>query len=196
MRKLETHLAEAGYTVQNIRYPSRALAPEALVEDLHTQLQRCCADASRIHFVTHSLGGILLRAYLAKHELPRIGRVVMLAPPNHGSEYVDAFGDSRLFRWVFGPTGVELGTDLQSLPNRLPPVGFELGVIAGTRGINPLSYFVLPAGSDGTVSLDSARIDGMQDFVAIPSSHSFIMYSDLAVDLTLEFLRSGRFAAR
>jgi hypothetical protein len=91
---------------------------------------------------------------------------------------------------------VQLGTDLQSLPNRLPAVSFELGVIAGTSGINPLSYFVMPAGSDGTVSLASARIDGMQDFAAVPASHSFIMYSDLAIDLTLEFLRSGRFADR
>jgi triacylglycerol lipase len=99
----------------------------------------------------------------------------------------------RLFRWVFGPTAVELGTDPSSLPNRLPPATFELGVIAGTTGINPVSVFVVSGENDGTVSVENARIAGMRDFVAIPASHSFITYSDLAVDLTLAFLRDGRF---
>jgi triacylglycerol lipase len=194
MRKLETRLTEAGYRVENIGYASRSHTPDELVEQLHTALASCCADAARIHFVTHSLGGILLRAYVLKHELPRTGRVVMLAPPNHGSEHVTQFRDWKLFRWVFGPTAVELGTAPDSWPNRLPPVTFELGVIAGTGAFNPLGPFVLPEGNDGTVTLESAQVEGMRDFVAIPASHSFIMYSDLAIDLTLEFLRSGRFA--
>jgi triacylglycerol lipase len=193
MQKLETRLASAGYAVRNLRYPSRQATPEALVEHLHAQLAACCGAAKRVHFVTHSLGGILLRAYLAERELPQLGRVVMLAPPNRGSEYVNLLRDVRLFRWVFGPAAVELGTDPSSLPNRLPPVTFELGVIAGTTGINPVSVFVVSGENDGTVSVESTRIAGMRDFVAIPASHSFIMYSDLAVDLTLAFLRDGRF---
>lgn len=196
MRKLETRLTAAGYSVENVRYASRNHTPDELVEELHAALARCCAGSSRIHFVTHSLGGILVRAYLVKHELPQLGRVVMLAPPNHGSQHVDTFGDWKVFRWMFGPTAVQLGTDPGSLPNRLPPVSFELGVIAGTSAFNPLGPLVVPEGNDGTVSLASARVEGMRDFVAIPASHSFIMHSDLAVDLTLEFLRSGRFAAQ
>jgi triacylglycerol lipase len=195
MRKLETRLARAGYAVRNLRYPSRQAAPDALVESLHAQLVACCDAAERVHFVTHSLGGILLRAYLTEHELPRLGRVVMVAPPNHGSEYVDLLRDWQLFRWVFGPTVIELGTDPNSLPNRLPGVTFELGVIAGTTGLNPLSPFVVSGENDGTVSVESARIAGMRDFVAIPASHSFIMYSDLAIELSVAFLRDGRFAA-
>ncbi len=195
MRKLETRLTAAGYRVENLRYASRA-HPDALVDALHAALGRCCDGAARIHFVTHSLGGILLRAYLVKHPLPRMGRAVMLAPPNHGSEHVDRFGGSRFFRWLFGPTAVELGTARDSLPNRLPPVAFELGVIAGTRAVHPLGLVFVPEGNDGTVSLASAQVEGMRDFAAIPASHSLIMYSDLAIDLTLEFLASGRFASR
>jgi len=195
LTKLERSLDAAGYRVQCLQYPSRDGGPDELVADLHAQLDACCAGAERVHFVTHSLGGILLRAYLVKHELPQLGRVVMLAPPNRGTEYVDLFRDLRLFKWAFGPTALELGTDPQSLPNRLPPVNFELGVIAGTTGLNPLSPWVVAAPNDGTVSVQSARIEGMSAFATVPASHSFIMSSPLAIELTLEFLRSGRFAS-
>jgi len=193
MRPLESHLSQAGYRVRNLRYPSRDLTPEELVANLHRQIAACCTGAPRLHFVTHSLGGVLIRAYLAEHSLPNLGRVVMLAPPNRGSEYVDLVGDSRLFQWAFGPTATELGTGSDSLPNRLPKPRFEFGVIAGTRSINPLSPLVVHGESDGTVSVESAQIAGMSDFITVPVSHTFIMRSDTVAGYVIGFLRTGRF---
>ncbi len=195
MRSLEKRLSKAGFRVQNLRYPSTELSPSELTVFLDGELATCCNSAARIHFVTHSMGGVLVRAYLAEHRPPNLGRVVMLAPPNHGSEFVDALGDSKLFRSVFGPTATELGTDENSLPNRLPRPWFELGIIAGTKSVNPLGAFVVPGESDGAVSVESARLAGMEDFVAVPTSHTFIVRSKQVAEYVIRFLRTGRFQA-
>ena len=194
MRPLARELAQAGYRVHNLDYPSTSATPDELVEHLHREISACCAWSGRVHFVTHSLGGVLVRAYLAAHPMPQLGRVVMLAPPNHGSEYVDVAGDWRLFRAVLGPTATQLGTSATSLPNRLPHPDFEVGVIAGTGSINPLGSALIAGESDGTVSLVSTRLDGMRDFIALPVSHTFIMRNSEATRQTLEFLRAGHFA--
>lgn len=193
MRPLEQPLAEAGYRVHNLDYPSTQQTPDDLVAYIAQELQRCCADAQRLHFVTHSMGGILLRAYLAEHPLPSLGRVVMLAPPNRGTGYVDVAGDWKLFARVLGPTAQQLGTGPESLPNRLPAPDFDLGVIAGTGGINWIGDMVLEGENDGTVSVASTQIDGMRDFVVVEVSHTFIMRDDAVVRQTLAFLRSGAF---
>ncbi len=146
-----------------------------------------------LHFVGHSLGGILIRAYLAEDSPDRVGRVVMLAPPNHGSELVDALGDSALFRWALGPSGQVLGTDRNSLPNRLPPPVVEVGVIAGTSSVNPIGSLVIPEDDDGTVSVSSTRLEGMTDFLVVRSSHTFIMQSEEVAAQVVHFLRHGRF---
>ena len=194
MRPLARELERAGYRVHNLDYPSTSATPDELVEHLHREISACCAWSGRVHFVTHSLGGVLVRAYLSAHPMPQIGRVVMLAPPNHGSEYVDVAGDWRLFRVVLGPTAVQLGTAATSLPNRLPRADFEVGVIAGTGSINPLGEALIPGESDGTVSVVSTHLAGMRDFVVLPVSHTFIMRNVEAIRQTLEFLRDGRFA--
>jgi hypothetical protein len=117
----------------------------------------------------------------------------MLAPPNRGSEFVDVLGDTAPFRWALGPTAAQLGTDPESLPNRLPPPDYEVGIIAGTRSINPLGALVVPGESDGTVSVSSTQLEGMADFVELPVSHTFIMYSDVVAAQAIQFLRTGRF---
>jgi pimeloyl-ACP methyl ester carboxylesterase len=193
MRSLEAYLEKTGFEVHNLRYASTDHTPDELVADLYTQLLGCCSKAARLHFVTHSLGGILARALIAQHPLENLGRVVMLAPPNHGSELADALADSALFEAAFGPTAPQLGTGPESLPNRLPPPSFELGVIAGTRSVNPFSGFLIPGESDGTVSVASTQLSGMTDFIALPVSHTFIMSSEQTADQVVEFLRRGRF---
>ena len=193
MRPLAARLRSAGFRVHAIRYESTGKEPAALVDDLAGELARCCAEAQRLHFVTHSLGGVLLRAYLAERALPNLARVVMLAPPNHGSELADVVRGSRALRGAFGPTATELGTSPDSLPNRLPPADFEVGVIAGTSTVNPLGSWLIPADDDGTVSVASARLEGMSDFVTLPVSHTWILLSGEAARQTLAFLAHGRF---
>ena len=190
---LQSRLSDAGYDAHNVPYPSTELSAEEVDHYLHEFLLDCCLDKERLHFVTHSLGGILIRAYLAAHETQNLGRVVMLAPPNHGSELVDLLGDSAPFRWALGPLAAQLGTGPQSLPNRLPPPDFEVGVIAGTRKLNPVGAIVIPGESDGTVSVESTKLERMTDFITLPASHSLLPLSSDAADQTLHFLRQGRF---
>lgn len=193
MRPLEERLSESGYRVHNPPYDSTGKSPEALVDELGSRMDACCTEAPALHFVGHSLGGILIRAYLAENKPPNVGRVVMLAPPNHGSEIVDELGDSNLFEWAMGPSALQLGTDAESLPNRLPAPNVELGVIAATGSVNPIGSVVIPNADDGMVSLESAKLDGMADFLVVPNSHAFITHSDEVGRQVVYFLKTGRF---
>ncbi len=195
MRPIAATLEDAGRRVCNLDYPSTKATVQALVEDHVLPAIRDCANDSdaAIDFVTHSMGGILVRVLAEHDDAPDIGRVVMLSPPNHGSELVDRLGDWWLFRWWNGPAGVSLGTDESALPARLGEPGFEFAVITGDRSLNPLFSRWIPGADDGKVSVDSARLDGMAGFRTVPASHTFIMRDDAAIGLTLQFLADGRF---
>jgi pimeloyl-ACP methyl ester carboxylesterase len=193
MRPLARALDDAGYRVHNLDYPSTSATPERLIEVLHDEISRCCAWSGRVNFVTHSLGGVMVRAYLAAHPMPQLGRVVMLAPPNHGSEYVDIAGEWTIFHALLGPTATQLGTAPSSLPNRLPRADFDVGVIAGNGGINPLGRALIPGANDGTVSVASTQLAGMRDFIEVPASHTFIMRNSEVARQTIAYLRAGHF---
>ncbi len=193
MRPLEAPVSEAGFRVVNLGYDSRSKSSEAFIADLDQTLRDCCLDAPRLHFVTHSLGGIVTRAYVAARRPANLGRVVMLAPPNHGSPLGDLVANSSVLRFLVGSTAARLGTDLSSFPNTLPPADFELGVIAGTASRNPLGAFLIEGESDGTVAVSSTRLEGMTDFITVNEAHTFIMRSDEVAAQTVRFLTSGRF---
>jgi pimeloyl-ACP methyl ester carboxylesterase len=196
MRPLARRLERAGYDAHVIVYPSTSMGMAGLVRHLADAVARCCADAPRLHFVTHSMGGILARAYLAQDTPPTLGRVVMLSPPNGGSEIVDRLGDWRAFRWFFGPVAPQLGTAPDSLPNRLGPARYEVGVITGDRIISPAGWLLIPGPSDGTVSIESAgRLEGLRDFIVMPHTHTFIMWREPVAEEVMHFLRTGAFSA-
>jgi len=195
MRKLEAALAAEGFAVVNVDYASRkapvdVLADSAIGEALKST---ALAGCSRIHFVTHSLGGILVRSYFARHTEPRLGRVVMLGPPNGGSEVVDRLGGWRLFRALNGPAGGELGTGLDSKPRALGPAGFELGVIAGDRSINWINSLMIPGPDDGKVSVERTKVAGMKEHLVVHCTHPFMMENREVIAAAIRFLKTGRF---
>lgn len=194
MSALAEHLGAAGYEIQNLDYDSRGKQPDELVRELADAVAACCRGAGTpVHFVAHSLGGILVRALLEYTAPPNLGRVVLLAPPNHGSEIVDAIGDSQAFVAFFGPTASELGTADDSLPNRIAPPTYELGVIAGSQSVNPIGSALLPGPDDGAVTVESAKLEGASDFIVIEATHTFIMSNPTAMAQVEYFLRNGRF---
>ena len=143
--------------------------------------------------MVRTLGGILVRYFLEKNELPRLGRVVMIAPPNKGSQVVDMLRDIPGYELFNGPAGVQLGTDENSIPLTLGPVAFPLGVIAGTRTFNPILSLSLPNPDDGKVSVENTKIEGMIDFIEVPHTHTFIMRAEIVIEQVEYFLKNGSF---
>jgi pimeloyl-ACP methyl ester carboxylesterase len=194
MKKLQSVLRANGYEVCNVDYPSREHSIEVLASDfVAPAIAKCFSDNEPVNFVTHSLGGIVVRQLAATKAVANIGRVVMLSPPNHGSELVDKLGSLKLFDWINGPAGKEIGTDSHSLPIRLGPATFELGIITGDRSINPFLSMLIPGDNDGKVAVDHAKLDGMKDFTVLHCSHPYIMKCDPAIVQTLQFLKHGEF---
>ncbi len=195
MARMAEALHDEGYAVLNVDYPSREAEIESLAD---TVIRQALTDeqvmrADKIHFVTHSMGGILVRQFLATNVIERLGRVVMLGPPNRGSEVVDQMGDYQLFAAINGPAGKQLGTGTNSVPNRLGPVRFELGVIAGNRSINWINSLMIDGPDDGKVSVTSTKVEGMKQHRVLPVTHPYLMKNAQVIQETLCFLRTGRF---
>ncbi|MDF1824781.1 MAG: hypothetical protein P1U68_09075 [Verrucomicrobiales bacterium] len=194
MKRMEDALTHAGYRVVNIGYLSRQFPVEALAEKVLGEIRNRIKKTDRVHFVTHSLGGIIVR-YLHGHlSFDQIDRVVMLCPPNKGSEIVDHLGGLKLFEWLNGPAGLQLGTSPTGFISELGPVNFELGVITGDRSINWLLSTLIPGKNDGKVSLESARISGMTDYKVVHATHPYIMRKKEVIRDVLTFLETGRFS--
>lgn len=196
MAMIEHHLIRSGYAVVNIDYastqqPISAVADGAVAE----AVSRCKRkEYDRIHFVTHSLGAIVVRSYLQTHPLPAGSRVVMLAPPNQGSEVAD-WAQQKFPKMIqlAGPAVRQLGTDGETLLARLKPIAPEVGVIIGTDSWNPFFSEILPGPDDGAVTIERARLKEMTGFMVSPCNHTSILLDREVQHRIVCFLQNGRF---
>ena len=195
MKPMAAALKELGYQTTILSYPSRHQSIQILADDhLAPAIQNCQKEgAQKIHLITHSLGGIIVRDYLSRYKVKELGRVVMLAPPNQGSEVVDKIGHWRAFKAINGPAGGQLGTADASPPKALGPVTYPVGIIAGDRSINPINSCMINGSDDGKVSIENTKVEGMTDHIVIHRTHPMIMRRQETITLSIRFLQHGRF---
>jgi len=193
MTVMEERLLEQGYHVINDGYPSRDASIEELAEIAIAPAIQICNDYDEINFVTHSLGGILVRQYLSRHEIPKLKHVVMLGPPNQGSEVVDKLNKIPGFQFINGDAGLQLGTSDLSVPNKLGPANFDVGIIAGTQSINLILSTFIPGVDDGKVSIESTKLEGMNDHLEMATTHTFMMKNKKVLEQVTHYLSNGKF---
>lgn len=196
MNPIASQLAKSHYLIVSHSYPSNRKPIQILAEENVTAFVQECQqhNASKIHFVTHSLGGIILRAYLQNHRIENLGRVVMLAPPNHGSQLADLLKNNFLFRLITGSAGQELTTSQTSLPNVLnPSIPGQLGIIAGNFSLSPVMNYLCHEENDGKVTVSSTKMQQMKDFLILPVGHTFMTYNRLVIKEVAHFLKTGQF---
>jgi pimeloyl-ACP methyl ester carboxylesterase len=192
---MQTALEANGFVALNLAYPSRRKPLEALAEGIHPEIERFAGGVKgSLHFIGHSMGGLLARVYLSRHRPADLGRVVMLGTPNGGSEIADRLKNFLPYRILFGPVGQQLGTQRDAALQALfPPADYPVGVIAGNRSIDPISSMFLPRPHDGRVSVANTRLDSMADHIVLATAHPWLPENDIAIEATIAFLRDGKF---
>ena len=195
MRRLANSLEAAGYRAIRIGYDSLRDSPEEILKDIGQKIDSCCLGKSpNLHFVGHSLGGLLIRAYLAKYKPANRGHVVLIGTPNNGTKIVDKLRDNWWFQ-MLGPMAQKLGTDANGFSKTLGPPDYPVGVIAG-RKAGKDNEALVPGEDDGLVSIESTKIKGMSDFVIVEAGHSALRYDKNVVRHVVSFLKTGRFDRR
>lgn len=194
MSGLARHLSRQGFEVENLGYPSTRHTLQELAEIIRPRVEKFASSVQgTLHFVGYSMGGLLIRAYLEKYRPERLGRVVMIATPNKGSEVADFLQHTRIYRWLYGKAGQQLVTDQRNFLDQLGKVSYPLGVIAGNKPNDPISSRIIGLPNDGKVSVSSTMIEGMSDHILVPTSHTFIPSNRKVWDYTESFLKNGRF---
>ena len=194
MAWMDRALRRAGFRTLNLAYDSRRKPLGRLADDVGRVATRFAARGGPVHFVTHSMGGLVVRDYLDRGRPPWLGRVVMLGPPHRGSEFADLLHKRHLYRAFFGPAGQQLTTHYgRAALARRPPVAYPLGIIAGNRASDPLSALVMREASDGKVTVRSTMLAGMTDHLVVRVAHPWLVFDPTVIAQTIAFLRRGRF---
>lgn len=191
MALLERVLEKEGYAVRNLGYPST----RGSVNDAAARVRQEVRDLSpdiTVHFVAHSMGNIVIRRML-NEEIPNLGRMVMIAPPNRGSLLAQQLKDLGVFRWIFGPAGQQLSSDNAPFFDSLPSPPCEFGIIAGGKGDGKGYNPFLPGDDDGTITVESTMLEGASDFILLKATHTLILFLKETAEQTVHFLKYGKF---
>ena len=192
---LASRLEDAGYYVKRVEYSSLHQDPDEILTDISSQINQSCQHHNQsVHFVGHSLGGLMVRAYLQNNKVDNLGRVVLLGTPNKGAAVADHLSDSCLID-ILGPTVKTLGRDAYSFPRSLEAPYYPVGIIAGEIE-NKLNDPVIPGKDDGLVSVEATKIDAMTDFIILETGHSMMRYDREVADQTIEFIKNGAFKGK
>lgn len=192
MKRLQIAITEAGYRTLNIDYPSRHYNHNDLVHRFIAPKiqQHCPPNDYRVHFVGHSMGGIMAMKYIQSKPLLSYGKVVTIGSPHQGSELVDKLGWLPLFKWINGPAGYELATvDMGGEETKSHTTNkVRVMAIAGTRSLNPFYSLLIPGVDDGKVSVTSASLPTAEQVVHVPYSHTFIMNKAEVAQAVVDFI--------
>jgi len=189
---LSSRLQDAGYSVERIGYTSLNKDPDQIIDNITNQINSSINNHSaKIHFVGHSLGGLLIRAYLDSVKVTNLGHVVLIGTPNNGTAFVDKYRD-RWWLKMFGGTTLSLGTSDGDFPKKIADPYYPVGIIAGkSESID--NDKIIPGDDDGIVTVESTKLAGMTDFIVIETSHMMLRYNEDVAIQTIEFLINGKF---
>lgn len=194
MRGLARFLSQQGFKVLNINYPSTKFSLEELVVIIDKEIRNCRIEQyARVHFVAFSMGGLLVRAYLNKHKIANLGKVVFIGTPNSGSEIADFLKNNKFYKKVFGPAGQQLTTDQSNFIHIIGVPDYEFGVIAGNIPLDIISGMIIGKPNDGKVSIESTKLKGMKDHIVLKVTHPLMIRSRRLWNQVLYFLEHSCF---
>jgi pimeloyl-ACP methyl ester carboxylesterase len=193
MKTLAKFLAQDGFDVINLSYPSTSYKIEELTDLINSEISSRVKKDKTIHFIGYSMGGLMVRALIHKYKYKNLGKVVQLAPPNQGSEVADFVKNFWPYKKIFGPAGQQLVTDKTAVKHLFGEVNYDLGIIAGNLSIDPFSSAIIPGENDGKVAVERTKLEGMKDHIVVSASHTFFPSNKEVLKQTLYFIKNGKF---
>jgi pimeloyl-ACP methyl ester carboxylesterase len=194
LRGMASFFEEAGFNVLNLNYPSTKYPIEILTDIIHRDIAPFVSDCGgRIHFFGYSMGGLLIRSYLHRYRPDTLGRVVMVATPNQGSEMADFLQHWWVYKKLYGAAGQQLITSQDAFAHHFGQADYELGIIAGITKTDPITSRIMRQPSDGKVSVESTKLNGMSAHMVMPSSHMSFVRNQEMWKQTLYFMQNGAF---
>ena len=191
MAGLSNWFKNAGYGVEQVEYESLTQNMDEIKKEVFDQIDRCCLELMKVHFVGHSIGGLLIRSYLGENNISNLGRVVLIGTPNKGWYDTEIF-DQQWLPHIAIPVLMDIAGEDTDFLNSLEPPYYDLGVIAGDIGIGVIE-FLLGGPNDGLVRVESTQVEGMKDFVIVRLAHYDLRSKKIVADHAINFLKHGSF---